>query len=184
MDTEAHHGRGPGFAANKSGINRTGRPVGSGGIKGQMLTALKEGKRDWKVLLYKAYDMAAKGDVNALTFLLGRIIPSAKQADHLTPFPIPDNVRPGDLPGLMDIVIRAVAAGSISAEAAQRLGMAVSAAVSVHAQDDDVNKRLADLERRINLRLGTRNIEGEVVIRRDADDGADPTLGGRNGPDS
>jgi hypothetical protein len=165
MNIGQKQGRGPGFAGGFGRQNRSGqRP----GLKGQLLkTAVIE---DFTVLYAKARERALQpGGDNVLIFLLGRVMPSAKQVDNKVRFALPADIKPGDLPGLAHAIIAAVSKGEVSPDEGQKMGMVLTAAASVHGQDDDTRSRLAQLEHRINLRFGPRQIEGELAGRGDND---------------
>jgi hypothetical protein len=124
---------------------------------------------DFTVLYAKARERALQpGGDNVLIFLLGRVMPSAKQVDNKVRFALPADIKPGDLPMIGEAILRAASLGEVSPDEAQKLGMVITAISSVHGQDDDVRQRLFELERRINLRLGPKNIDG-TVVRSDDD---------------
>jgi hypothetical protein len=152
-------GRGQGFKSNPAGINRTGRPAGA---KGLLMKALKDRSSKWPLMLDKAIEIAMRGDVNMLTFLLGRLIPSAKQQDNTIKLSLPPDIKPGDLPRLSHEFALAMSRGEMSPDEFQKVNMGLAAVAAAQGQDNDTRQRLSSVERRIELRLGPRQIEGEL----------------------
>jgi hypothetical protein len=127
--------------------NRNGRPLGAVSTIQRLIKA-----RDPRIpkLLDKAFDLAEKGDVAMLQFLLARYWPVPKPIAQLQPFHLPDtNQQISSLSELATYLIRAVASGQLAPDTADRLGRLVAIMNQLHEPNrlEDLLARVQALER-------------------------------------
>jgi hypothetical protein len=100
-------------------------------------------------LVAKAIEMALAGDPQTLAFLLGRRIPAPKPTDHTVQFPLPDDIKPGDLDGITLAVLKAVAESRLDPTSGAKLCSALTAHTHMVSTKEmqSLGERLADIER-------------------------------------
>jgi hypothetical protein len=126
------------FKAGVSG-NPSGRPVG----RPDKRTRLREQlTAKGGALLTAMIEKAEGGDVDSLKFLLGRLIPPARDL----PVSVPSAAEGDSLASASKAVVTAALSGSITPLEASELGSALSAAARVE-QIGELEERLTALER-------------------------------------
>jgi hypothetical protein len=116
-------------------------------------------------LVEKAIQMAREGDIQALTFLLGRRIPMPKPTDHPAPFDLPEGIGPGDLGKMTLSVLRAVAEGKMDPTSAAKICSALTSSTHLASTSDveRLNERLAEIERMFQGKPGTINVRSSDI---------------------
>jgi hypothetical protein len=130
--------------------NLKGRPLGAGGWIGKAIRAHED---DIPAVMDRIFQLALDEDPSVATphlhFIGSRCWPIPKPTDHVVQFPLPENIRPGDLDGLTLAVLRAVSSGQLDPTSGAKLCSALTAHLSMTSTKDmqRLGERLAEIER-------------------------------------
>ena len=111
---------GPGVRGRPFGRDNPGRKPGSKNKCSLISATLLEGEREG--LLRKAIELAKRGNVSMLKFLLGRLLPR----DRLISIDLPRIVSANDAASALKHILRAVCTGAISPTEAAALATLIS----------------------------------------------------------
>jgi hypothetical protein len=106
--------------------NLKGRPKGPATFSALVQQAKKLAEDELPAIVAKMVEMAKAGDMVAASFLVSRFIPLPKPTDHKVEFPLPENVRPGDLDALTLGIVRAVSESRLDPTSGAKLCSAIT----------------------------------------------------------
>lgn len=133
------------FTPGRSG-NPAGRPKGTVTWREKLARSLRDDAPD---LLAKLKERAQAGDLQALRFLLERVIPPAK--GQAAPVELPALAEAATLTAKADAVLDAIAAGTLAPDVGATLIGAIAAAARV-AEVAELAARLEAIERALSAR--------------------------------